>query len=309
MPDSQRILIVEDDDFNMKLLRELCEHTGYQVFEARSGDEAITKATSEPFDLVLLDLLLSGKDGFDVCLELRSRRATADLPIIIVTALDDLESKALGIELGADDYITKPFRMYELQQRMRMAMDIRKYQRQLQEAEDKLRKLGQLDTPGRIGGYRQLRHTLNQEFKRAQRYEHPLCCVLFSLDDYDKLHEEGTRVAAGAISATISILKKNLRTVDRIFRVHDNAFIILMPETQPAGARAAVERVRSELTIPLRPDRGPIYITQALATYPHPLIRTGEDILRMVYKLHKEASAQSQEGLAEQEDVLAETKR
>ena len=300
MTDAQRILIVEDDDLNMKLLRELCEHTGYQVFEARTGDEAIAKATNEPFDLVLLDLLLSGKDGFDVCLELRSQQVTADLPIIIVTALDDLESKALGIELGADDYITKPFRMYELQQRMRMAMDIRKYQRQLLEAEDKLRKLGQLDTPGRIGGYRQLRHTLAQEFKRAQRYEHPLCCVLCSLDEYDKLLEHGgRRVAAGAISATISILKKNLRTVDRIFRVHDNAFVILMPETQPAGARIAVERIHSELKEPVRPDRAPITITTALAAYPHPLIRTGEDILRLVYQLHKEASTQFRDGLAE----------
>jgi diguanylate cyclase (GGDEF)-like protein len=291
MTDKEKILVVDDDKFNVTLMRELCETAGYAVAEAHDGIEAIKQVHAETPDLVLLDIMMTGKNGFEVCRELRADEKTAELPIIIVTALDDLDSKMRGIELGADDYVTKPFRLFELQQRIRTALDLRRYRHQLQEAQDKLQKLGDIDTPGRIGGFRQLRTGLEYEFKRAQRYEHSLSCVLFSLADYDNvLNDLGKKVAASMIGSVVTVLRDTMRAVDRVYRVDNDQFILLLPETSAAGARKAVERIHKSLKKPPKKDKGfgVVTFTAALVCYPHPRIKTGQDILWAVNKLHKE---------------------
>ena len=289
MAEKELILVVDDDKFNVSLMREMCESAGYRVVEALDGQQALEMALSEKPDLILLDIMMSGKDGFEVCLELRNREETTETPIIMVTALDDLDSILTGIDTGADDYVTKPFRLFELQKRIRAAIDTRRYQRQLRAVEEKLRKLGETDTPGRIGGYRQLRSGMEYEFQRAQRYEHPLSCFLFSLDNYDAtLENQGHRPAAALMGAGVSILKEYLRSVDRIYRVKDSEFIVLLPETPKEGARVAIERIRQGLKQPKKAGTKPITITAALVCFPHPDLKTAKDILTVMNKLHKD---------------------
>jgi len=290
MSNNEKILVVDDDKFNVTLMRELCETAGYSVIEAHDGTEAVNLTQSEKPDLLLLDIMMAGKNGFEVCQELRSKEETAGIPIIIVTALDDLDSKMRGIELGADDYITKPFRLFEVQRRIRTALDTRRYRRQLEEAHERLKKLGEIDTPGRIGGYRQLRNGMEYEFKRAQRYEHALSCVLFSISEYDSvLASQGKKVAASMISVVVTVLKDSLRAVDRIYRVDYDQFIFLLPETPAAGAHRAVERIRQALKEPSKESAPSISFTAALVCYPHPEIKTGQDILWNVTNLYKHA--------------------
>ena len=115
-----RILIVEDEpDIAMGLQQDL-KLDGYAVEVVGDGVTAIARATSEPFDLVILDVMLPGKDGFQVCRELRHARV--QVPIILLTARSHEAEKVLGFELGADDYITKPFRPLELRARIKAAL-------------------------------------------------------------------------------------------------------------------------------------------------------------------------------------------
>jgi diguanylate cyclase (GGDEF)-like protein len=286
----ETILIVEDDQFNIALMRELCESAGYAVVEARDGNQAIEKAIENPPDLVLLDIMMAGKDGFEVCLDLRSREETEDVPIIIVTALDDMDSKVQGIDLGADDYVTKPFRLFELQQRIRTAIDSRRWRRQLREAEQKLKKMGEYDEPGRVGGFRQLRTGLEYEFQRAQRYDHALSCVLFSIDRYEEvLAQKGQKGAATLTGAIITVLQRTLRVVDRIYRMEEDEFLLLLPETPAKGARVAVDRIRRALLPPPKEKVEAITITAAVVTFPNPSIKISQDMLRVVNQVHKEA--------------------
>lgn len=132
MAEAETILVVDDDKFNLTLMRELCESAGYRVLEAGDGTSALELVLQQPPDLILLDVMMAGKDGFEVCLELRSREETAELPIIIVTALDDLDSKVQGLELGADDYVTKPFGLQELLARIQAVLRRkRKFEREI----------------------------------------------------------------------------------------------------------------------------------------------------------------------------------
>jgi DNA-binding response OmpR family regulator len=116
MPDSSTILLVDDEDSVQKLLAYPLEREGFRVLKARDGEEALDRFASERIDLVVLDVMLPKLDGLEVCKRLR---AESEVPIIMLTARDDELDKVLGLELGADDYITKPFSIREFRSRVR----------------------------------------------------------------------------------------------------------------------------------------------------------------------------------------------
>ena len=116
MPDSSTILLVDDEDSVQKLLSYPLERDGFRVLGAKDGEEALAKFAAESVDLVVLDLMLPKLDGLEVCKRLR---AQSTVPIIMLTARDDELDKVLGLELGADDYITKPFSIREFRSRVR----------------------------------------------------------------------------------------------------------------------------------------------------------------------------------------------
>jgi DNA-binding response OmpR family regulator len=116
MPDSSTILLVDDEDSVQKLLTYPLEREGFRVLQARNGEEALAKFRAEDVDLVVLDVMLPRLDGLEVCKQLR---VESMVPIIMLTARDDELDKVLGLELGADDYITKPFSIREFRSRVR----------------------------------------------------------------------------------------------------------------------------------------------------------------------------------------------
>ena len=113
---SATILLVDDEESVQKLLTYPLERDGYTVVQARDGAEALERFDREPVDLVVLDLMLPKLDGLEVCKRLR---AASMVPIIMLTARDDELDKVVGLELGADDYITKPFSIREFRSRVR----------------------------------------------------------------------------------------------------------------------------------------------------------------------------------------------
>jgi DNA-binding response OmpR family regulator len=119
MAEGPTILLVDDEESIQKLLTYPLERDGYRVVQARDGEEALERFASERPDLVLLDLALPKVDGLEVCRRLRAQSA---VPILMLTARDDEIDKVLGLEIGADDYITKPFSIRELRSRIRAAM-------------------------------------------------------------------------------------------------------------------------------------------------------------------------------------------
>ncbi len=108
----KRILIVEDDRNLRAFLRKAFREEGYSVEEAETGDAALTQALERPFDCLVLDLMLPGRDGFDVVSELRRRQSRT--PVLLLTARRELDFRVRGLEDGADDYLTKPFDLPEL---------------------------------------------------------------------------------------------------------------------------------------------------------------------------------------------------
>ena len=111
-----RVLTVEDDERIRTALRLALEDEGWEVDEVASGEEALAAFTRAPADVVLVDIMLPGMDGFDIC---RAIRRASDVPIVMITARSDTHDVVAGLEAGADDYLTKPFAPKELSARIR----------------------------------------------------------------------------------------------------------------------------------------------------------------------------------------------
>ena len=121
----ERILVVDDVPVNVKLLADLLAVKGYTVVTAAGGAEALEKVDKEQPALVLLDVMMPGMSGYDVCRKIRQNPATAMLPVIMVTALDPTQERVKGIDAGADDFLTKPINQPELLARVKSLLRIK----------------------------------------------------------------------------------------------------------------------------------------------------------------------------------------
>jgi adenylate cyclase len=151
--DGARILVVDDTPVNLKLLADLLVAKGYDVVTATSGPEALARV--EAVDLVLLDVMMPGMSGYEVCRTLRANPATAMLPVVMVTALDPGQERVKGIEAGADDFLSKPIHQAELLARVRSLLRVKILWDQLGDLNRTLEarvaeQVGQLERLGRL---------------------------------------------------------------------------------------------------------------------------------------------------------------
>ena len=133
-----QVLIVDDDRRNVKLLEGYLLSERYDVLKAYSGEEAMTQLISGNVDLMLLDIMMPGLDGYEVCKRVKARESTRFIPVILITALDDLQAKVRGIEAGADDFLSKPANREELTARTRALIRVRELNRNLVSVENAL---------------------------------------------------------------------------------------------------------------------------------------------------------------------------
>src|SRR5512139_865439 len=133
---SSTILIVDDEYSGRETLESILEGEGYNLVMAENGPQAIDQAKSVLLDVILLDVMMPGMTGFEVCEKIRNDPQVAEIPIIILTALDDRDSLLTGLKAGADDFISKPFDRFELRARLIGITRLNRYQKLLQEREN-----------------------------------------------------------------------------------------------------------------------------------------------------------------------------
>lgn len=130
------ILVVDDIPFNLEVMESILIREGYQVITASSADEALQIVETRPVDLAVLDVMMPGMNGFDLCRKLKSLAGKRFFPVVLVTALNALDDKITGLEAGADDFLTKPFHTIELVTKLRSLLRLKKLQGELDHSED-----------------------------------------------------------------------------------------------------------------------------------------------------------------------------
>ena len=300
LKEPKHVLIVDDDDHTRTLLKDLCESTGYKVSCAEDGQVGLDLIAQRRPDLVLLDLMMPKRDGFSVLRTVRENTEWVDLPVILLTAMGDMDGKIKGMELGADDYVTKPFKLVELQTRMNSALMVREYRRRLTAAEEELAHLRALDPLTGAGTYSQLKASLDSELARSRRYGRPAAALLFGFDDYQALRYALGRDKCDQFVARLAHeIRGTLRGADRLFRVDSDEFVILLPETDLPGAKVAAERLMAIVSaIDVEGRAGPVdpKVRFGGAVFPSENVRSSEDLLREANKSYRalvEKSARS----------------
>jgi len=135
---SARILVVDDSAMNVKLLADLLTVKGYETIRAASGAEALASLEAESPDLVLLDVMMPGMSGYDVCVAIRANPAHAMLPVVLITALDPAKERAKGLDAGADDFLSKPINQAELLARVKSLLRVKTLYDEVRRQKDEL---------------------------------------------------------------------------------------------------------------------------------------------------------------------------
>src|SRR5574337_1459097 len=137
-PPRPAILVVDDQEVNTLLVETILAPQGYEIMAASNGEQALELVAAQPPDLILLDIIMPGLDGFDVCARLKEDERTRLIPIVMVTSLSDLLDRIRGIDVGADDFLTKPFHPAELSARVRSLLKLKQFTDELEDAEEVL---------------------------------------------------------------------------------------------------------------------------------------------------------------------------
>ncbi|HZY02996.1 MAG TPA: diguanylate cyclase [Anaeromyxobacteraceae bacterium] len=239
-PGRPRVLVVEDEADQRDALAALLE-TDYQVATAGDGEEGVRVARADPPDLVLMDLVMPRMDGFAALEALRGDHRTAEVPVIFVSGRGDDVTRVRGLDLGAVDFLAKPFSERELKARIERTLRLARRQTQL-------RQLAQTDTLTGLPNLRAFRARLVDEVKRAQRYGTPLTCVMGDMDHLKPLNDElGHAAGDRAIAAVADVVRTELRETDFAARYGGDEFVVLLPHTSVSEGRVFAERVCDRL--------------------------------------------------------------
>jgi diguanylate cyclase (GGDEF)-like protein len=239
---TQSLLTIDDSAFIHELVELRLADDGLRQFHANDGVQGMQLAVSMRPDLILLDVIMPGPSGFDVCRELKQDLRTAAIPVIFLTGATDTLNKVQGLDLGAIDYVTKPFEPAELRARVRAALRTKRYQ-------DMLAERAQIDAMTSLRNRAYFDAVLNQEVVAARRYGRPASLALFDLDHFKRVNDEhGHPFGDHVLQQVAELMASSVRECDAACRYGGEEFALVLTETELEPARLVAERVRESVS-------------------------------------------------------------
>lgn len=239
---TQTILIVDDEPINIKALQAVLGDEHLLAF-ANSGEEALEMAKDDPQpDLILMDIVMPGLDGFEVCSLLKKDEKTRHIPIVFLTAKWETSEETKGLEMGAVDYIRKPFSAPIIRARIRNHLELKK-------TRDMLENLSTLDGLTNIPNRRRFDEIYAHEWTRAIRTKLPLSLLFIDIDHFKNYNDcYGHLAGDDCLKAVARILQSSLgRPADFLARYGGEEFIILLPDTSEHGCEYLAETIRAAI--------------------------------------------------------------
>ena len=271
LPKKEYILVVDDTPHNLQLLLNMLTRKGYEAMGVSDGIKALADMQDKLPDLVLLDINMPNINGFEVCQKLKSGDRTRDIPIIFVSARDEVLDKVQAFSLGGVDYITKPFQSAEVLARVENQLTLRRLQQQLQaqneqlkkeidhrvvaetllqEANKKLEQLVNLDGLTQLANRRCFDEYLEQEWQRLGREQLPLSLIMCDIDFFKNYNDTYGHVAGDECLRKVSgVIKQSVRRpADLAARYGGEEFVLVLPNTDIEGAVSIAESIRHQLS-------------------------------------------------------------
>jgi two-component system cell cycle response regulator len=241
-----KILIAEDDPVSRRILEAKLVKWGYEVLVTSNGDEAwrALQADDAP-TLAILDWMMPGMDGVEICRKVRKDDREPYTYLILLTSLHRDEDLVTGMEAGADDYITKPFKASELKVRLRAGRRIIDLQNELIEAREALREQATHDPLTGLWNREEILRILKQGLSRAEREDGHVSMIMADLDHFKNVNDSYGHMAGDAVlRVTTRRMSSLLRSYDNIGRYGGEEFVIVLPGCDRESAAAFAERLR-----------------------------------------------------------------
>jgi diguanylate cyclase (GGDEF)-like protein len=242
-----RVLIVDDDALQCSHLAQVMKGWDAEPFTAQTLADALRLHKDARPDLVLLDVMMPHVDGYKLA-QMFKRNATF-VPIILLTALEDIDSKRRGLSAGADEFLTKPVNTLELQIRMSSMLRIKRLADELERVNRELAEAATVDPLTGVANRRAVEQRLTHEFQRARRYKHPFTCVLIDIDHFKMVNDNYGHPIGDKVLIEVAIaIRGAIRNTDMVARFGGEEFIVLAPETAPPAAGLVADRIRTAIT-------------------------------------------------------------
>lgn len=241
------LLIVDDENTNLKVLTHILGEE-YTIYTATNGENAIEKAKELHPDLILLDILMPGMDGYETLSEIKSSEDIKKIPVVFITGLDSSEDEEKGLSLDAVDYITKPFSAAIVKLRVRNQIQIINQLRTIEN-------LSMIDQLTNIPNRRCFDNHLHMEWKQAIREQTPLSLLMMDLDKFKRVNDNYGHQQGDLVLKTIAgVFTRSLkRASDFTARWGGEEFTILLPNTPLEGAIDVAENIRADVEQTLIP--------------------------------------------------------
>ncbi len=257
------ILLVDDEPLNLKLLQHTLESNGFKIETALNGNDALQLLNGSSPDLILLDVIMPGIGGYEVCKKIKECQALKAIPVIFLTALTDSGDIIKGFNAGAVDYVRKPFNVAELLARVEAHIELKRNREIIEIQKTKLEKINEdLESMNRSLYHRSITDSLTGLFNRQyvldhfqqdmalyKRYKAAVCMMMLDIDNFKKLNDTYGHIEGDAALIRCSrAIKRSIRTVDIIGRYGGEEFLVILPLTEIKGAVAVADRIRSSMT-------------------------------------------------------------
>ena len=268
-PHNRSILIVDDNAQNIQLVASHLKEEGYRISFSQTGRDVLNKIENASFDLILLDIMMPEMDGFEICTRVRQHPEYKEVPIIFLTAKIDKDSIVKGFEVGAVDYILKPFHGAELLARIRTHLELKAYRekveeiniqlnkeilkgiRMQEELEEMNRRLYEKATKDALTGLfnrRKMTDLIEYEYDRALRNQLPFSVIITDIDHFKAVNDTHGHDCGDEVLQEVSqILTSMTRKQDQASRWGGEEFLLLLPETDTNGALTLAEKIRTKI--------------------------------------------------------------
>jgi two-component system cell cycle response regulator len=296
------VAVVDDDAAIRRLVRLMLKRSGYESFECTTGEEARRELESRDWDLAILDRKLPDMDGLALCRELKEKPEYRARYIVMLTGEAGQEDKVEGLELGADDYITKPFNTNELLARVRAGKRIVDLQKELMETNRRLELLSITDGLTKLHNHRYFQDELARAFDESQRYNRPLSLAMIDIDFFKKINDtHGHAVGDEVLKAVARLYGESVRSTDLVARYGGEEFAVMMPETELPDACVFAEKIRSLIeSTPIPTQAGELRTTVSVgvASVPRSRVRHAKELIvaadKALYRAKKNGRNQVQ---------------
>jgi len=247
-PTKNTLLIVDDESVNLKILTQILEQE-YTIYTAETGNDCIELTKKYMPDLILLDIRLPDKDGYQVLTEIKNQEETKRIPIIFISGLDSGEDEEKGLSLNSADYIVKPFRPMVVKLRVRNQIQIVNQLRTIE-------RLIMIDQLTNIPNRRSFDDRLKMEWKKAVREQTSISMLMMDLDRFKVINDTYGHLQGDIVLQTVAAIfpKLFMRPGDFVARWGGEEFVVLMPNTPLEGAVEVAERIRQEVENSLMPS-------------------------------------------------------